>query len=306
MPIPSHKKIMIPILEYLQDGKIVGIKDFVEPMSEIFNLTNEEKLASYSKGKLKFANKVYWALSYLYMANLVDKPKRGIYKINSLGLKKLENKNEIEDYVVLEVRKRHAEIKDQKSDNEDLNDNSTPEESLYESFDEIKSSIYSEIIQTILTKSPYDFEHVVVQLLQKMGYGGELKDSGEVTKYSNDGGIDGIIKEDILGLGRIHIQAKRYQIGSNISREDIQKFVGALAVAQSNKGVFITTSNFSRGAKEYVKNLNSQTTIVLINGEQLAEYIYDFGLGMQTQKVIEIKSLDSDFWDELKDDERIK
>lgn len=131
-----------------------------------------------------------------------------------------------------------------------------------------------------------------------------LRTLGIVTRYSNDEGIDGIIKEDVLGLGRIHIQAKRYKQGSNISREEIQKFVGALAVAQSNKGVFITTSKFTKGAKEYVNNLNATTTIVLINGEQLAEYIYDYGLGMQTEKFIEIKKLDSDFWDSMQDEEK--
>ncbi|MFY7741542.1 MAG: restriction endonuclease [Flavobacterium sp.] len=135
-----------------------------------------------------------------------------------------------------------------------------------------------------------------------MGYGGEIKNSGLVTKASNDGGIDGIIKEDVLGLGRIHIQAKRYKLESTVGREEIQKFVGALAVAQSNKGVFITTSYYSKGAIDYVNSLNGSTTIVLIDGEKLAEYIYDFGLGMQVEQTIEIKKLDADFWDSMKDE----
>lgn len=139
-------------------------------------------------------------------------------------------------------------------------------------------------------------------LLQKMGYGGEIKDSGLVTSPTNDGGIDGIIKEDILGLGRIYIQAKRYQMKSSIGRDEIQKFVGALAVVQSNKGVFITTSYFTKGAIEYAESLNGTTSLVLINGKQLAEYIYDFGLGMQVEQTIEIKKLDTDFWDSMKDE----
>ncbi len=153
-----------------------------------------------------------------------------------------------------------------------------------------------------MTKTPTSFEKLVVMLLQKMGYGGEIKNSGLVTKVSNDGGIDGIIKEDVLGLGRIHIQAKRYKMDSCIGREEIQKFVGALAVAQSNKGVFITTSYYSKGALEYVNNLNGSTTIVLIDGKQLAEYIYDYSLGMQVEQTIEIKKLDADFWDSMKDE----
>jgi restriction system protein len=138
-----------------------------------------------------------------------------------------------------------------------------------------------------------------------MGYGGEIKDSGTVTKISNDEGIDGIVKEDILGFGRIHIQAKRYKLEDCIGREHIQKFVGALAVAQSNKGVFITTSYFAKTAIDSVKNLNGATTIVLIDGQELAKDIYDYGLGMQVEQVIEVKKLDADYWDNMKDDEKL-
>lgn len=134
-----------------------------------------------------------------------------------------------------------------------------------------------------------------------MGYDGEIKDSGFVTKASNDEGIDGIIKEDVLGFGRI--QAKRYKLDICIGREDIQKFVGALA-SKSNKGVFITTSYFSKGAIDYVKNLHSSTTIVLNDGEKLAEYIYDYGLGMQIEDTLQIKKLDADYWDSMKDNEK--
>ncbi len=153
----------------------------------------------------------------------------------------------------------------------------------------------------ILNKSPREFEKLVVMLLQKMGYGGEVKAAGEVTQYTNDKGIDRIIKEDVLGLGRIHIQAKRYARENTIGRDEVQKFVSALVVAQSNKGVFITTSSYSKGAIEYAENLNGTTTLVLIDGNNLAEYIYQYNLGMQTEQTIEIKKLDSDFWDSIDD-----
>ena len=141
-----------------------------------------------------------------------------------------------------------------------------------------------------------------MKLLQEMGYGGEVKSSAFVTQYSNDQGIDGIIKEGILGLGKIHIQAKHYGRGKTVSRQEIQKFVGALAGAQSNKGVFITTSTYSSGATAYAEDLSGNTTVVLIDGEQIAEYVYDSGLGMQVEQVIELKKLDSDFWDAMDDD----
>lgn len=181
--------------------------------------------------------------------------------------------------------------------------NQTPQEQLLESYNNIRKNVYSDILTTILSKTPAEFEKLVVTLLQRMGYGGEIKDSGIVTKASNDEGIDGIIKEDILGFGRIHIQAKRYKLDSCIRREDIQKFVGAIA-SKTNKGVFITTSYFSKGAIDYVKNLHSSTTIVLIDGEKLAEYIYDYGLGMQIEDTLHIKKLDADYWDSMKDDEK--
>jgi restriction system protein len=177
----------------------------------------------------------------------------------------------------------------------------TPQEKLYESFKDIRKSIYQEILNTILDKTAVEFEKIVVLLLQAMGYGGEIKDSGLVTQSSNDGGIDGVIKEDILGFGRIHIQAKRYKLDSGIGREAIQSFVGALAVAQSNKGVFITTSYFTKAAIEYADSLNGSTNVVLIDGEKLSEYIYDYGLGMQVDQVIHIKKLDADFWDSMQD-----
>ena len=304
MPIPKHDEIRLPILNLLKNGDQIKIRDFVEPMAKYFNLSEEEKTQKYASGQNdKFANRVFWAISYLNMSGLIDKPKRGIYKINEKGLLLIETPEKIDIYIKKELAKRKAKQSDNKAEVvPERNSELTPWEILSNAYEEIQQSIFSDILDTILLKTPKEFESLVVQLLQKMGYGGELKNSGIVTQYSNDKGIDGIIKEDVLGLGRIHIQAKRYKPDSNVSREDIQKFVGALAVAQSNKGVFITTSNFTKGAKEYVENLNATTTIVLINGEKLAKYIYEFGLGMQIEETIEIKKLDSDFWDNMKDE----
>ncbi|MEQ8562039.1 MAG: restriction endonuclease, partial [Cytophagales bacterium] len=218
------------------------------------------------------------------------------------GLELLKTPEKVVEYVHDELAKRD-EKKPKKSEvNITPEAQLTPEESLYDSFEGIKSSIYAEIISTINSKAPKEFEKLVVMLLQKMGYGGEVHNSGEVTKQSNDGGIDGIIKEDVLGLGRIYIQAKRYAEGNSVGREDIQKFVGALAVSQSNKGVFITTSYYAKTAIDYCNSLSATTNIVLIDGKKLAELMYEYGLGMQTEKTIEIKKLDSDFWDAMMDE----
>lgn len=309
MPIPKHNEIRVPSLELLKKNGTMKLGDFMEPLINHFHLSETEVNEVYPSGNgYIFYDRVSWALSYLNMAGLLDKPKRGFYKINEIGLELVKTPNTVDDFIEKQLTKRDQTKKNKKNSQEGFNieeplNNLTPQEKLYASFSSIRSSVYQDILNTILSKTPTEFEKLVVALLQKMGYGGEIKDSGLVTKASNDGGIDGIIKEDILGLGRINIQAKRYKLDSAIGREEIQKFVGALAVAQSNKGVFITTSYYSKGAIEYAANLNGMTTIVLIDGNQLAEYIYNFGLGMQVEQTIEIKKMDSDFWDSMKDDE---
>ena len=309
MGIPKHDEIRVPTMELLKTNGTMKLRDFIEPLAKHFKLSEEEVNEMYPSGNGHiFYDRISWALSYLNMAGLLDKPKRGMYKINETGINLLKTPEKVDKFIEKALEKREPTRQKKKTTEEQLtiDDSSselTPQEKLYSSFANIRKSVYTDILNTILTKTPIAFERLVVTLLQKMGYGGEIENSGLVTKASNDGGIDGIIKEDVLGLGRIHIQAKRYKLDSGIGREEIQKFVGALAVAQSNKGVFITTSYYSKGAIEYANNLNGSTTLVLIDGKQLAEYIYDFGLGMQIEQTIEIKKLDADFWDSMKDDE---
>ena len=299
MTIPKHDGLRLPVLQLLSEVEQLRLKEFEAPIAKHFKLSNDEISQEYESGNGKILyDRISWALSYLNMAGLVQKPKRGIYQISSTGLDRLKTPSTLNDYIAekiaqrTNVNKKAISIPPQEQ---------TPDEELEASYLQIREATYDDILDTILSKSPRDFEKLVVTLLQKMGYGGEVKESGQVTQYSNDKGIDGIIKEDVLGLGRIYIQAKRYARDNTIGRQDIQKFVGALAVAQSNKGVFITTSRYSKGAIEYANNLNGSTTLILIDGTQLAKYIYDYGLGMQTKKTIEIKTLDSDYWDNMDD-----
>ena len=309
MAIPKHDEIRVPALNLLSQRESLKVREFEKPLAQHFSLTDDELFQEYESGNGKiFYDRITWALSYMSMAGLVQKPKRGIYQISEVGRAQLKTPDKINDYIAEQVEKREPVKRVKKVDGNTLlenltrQDNLTPQEQLYASSEKIRSSIYNEIISVILSKSPRDFENLVVMLLQKMGYGGEVKSAATVTPYSNDKGIDGIIKEDVLGLGRIHIQAKRYARDNTVGREEIQKFVGALAVALSNKGVFITTSSYSKGALEYAENLNGATTLVLIDGRKLAEYIYDYDLGMQTEQTIEIKKLDSDFWDSMSDE----
>ena len=302
MAIPKHDELRLPVLQLLNQQNQLRLKEFESPIAQHFKLNEHETNQEYDSGNGKILyDRISWALSYLNMAGLVQKPKRGVYQISPTGIEQLKSPETLNNTIAEKVAKRTPNKKSISNNTQEQ----TPSEELKASYQLIREAKYSEIIETILNKTPRDFEKLVVELLQKMGYGGEVKAAGKVTQYSNDKGIDGIIKEDILGLGRIYIQAKRYARDSVISRQEIQKFVGALAVAQSNKGVFITTSYYSKGAKEYAENLNGTTTLVLIDGIKLAGYIYDYGLGMQTKETLEIKELDSDYWDTMDDDTKL-
>ncbi len=324
MAIPRYDEIMRYALDLLNDGSARRPKGLEAELARQFELTEEELGQMYDSGNGPvFLDRISWALSYLKMAGFVTRPKRGHYKINAEGLELLSNPEKVKAVVKIKLRirdkrKKLAELGDfgelaepNEADAEgaegavevvDEDSNQTPQDRLEEAYKNIRQSAYEAMLDTIMSKTPRAFEHLVVKLLEQMGYGGEVGAPGEVTPASNDGGIDGVIKEDVLGLGRIHIQAKRYDRDNTVGRSEIQKFVGALAVAQSNKGVFITTSRYSSGALKYAESLHGSTTLVLIDGQKLAKYMYDYNLGVQKEQTIEIKKIDGDFWDAMQDD----
>lgn len=306
--IPPFDEIGIQALKELQSGAVMRAKDLRDPLARFFKLTDEELNTKYQSGSREiFLDRISWALSYLFIAGLVEKPQRGDYKISEKGLTMLSSytDDQINSYVKKEVNANSSKKSTQsKATNSaslhiENKDERTPEEELTDSYNRIKRNMQSQILTTILSKQPQEFERLVVELLQAMGYGGEVKNSGVVTKLSNDGGIDGIIKEDILGFNHISIQAKRYALDHKVCRDEIQSFVGAVAGTPSKKGVFITTSDYTKGATDFVEGLNGSPTIILINGQQLTEYIYDYGLGLQTERVLKIMKMDVDYWDAM-------
>lgn len=309
MSIPKYDEVMPAVLQELAkpDVGIVSWKSLEDPLAEYFNLTEEDVAKEYESGNGRiFLDRISWAITYLVIAKLVERPKRGFCTITDLGHTKVGNTDEIKSYVKQKLAEHDAQRKESKQESDEIHSSElsvdiTPDEALNQAAQNIREKVYEDILDTILSKTPYEFEKLVVKLLDKMGYGGQVKDAAQVTQATTDGGIDGIIKEDILGLGKIHIQAKRYARENSVGREEIQKFVGALAVAQSNKGVFITTSSYSKGAIEYADSLYGSTNMVLIDGVKLAEYIYDYSLGMQTEQLIEIKKMDVDFWDSMQE-----
>lgn len=301
--IPKHFEIRLPALKLLNENQELQMRQFEPFLAQIFGLTDEEIQEEYESGNGRvFYYRISWALSYLNSAGLVARPRRAVYQITELGRKMLKKPGEIDLFIAEAMAKMRGEKPSKKASVPEAQPELTPQEELYTTARRIQEARYDELIETVLSKTPREFENLVVLLLQRMGYGGEVKEAGQVTPYSNDGGIDGIIKEDVLGFGRVHIQAKRYAREISVGRVDVQNFVGALASVQSNKGVFITTSTFAKSAREYANNLRGETKIVLIDGLQLAQYLYEYNIGVQVEHSVVIKKLDSDFWDALQDD----
>jgi restriction system protein len=248
-----------------------------------------------------FVNRVAWAKTHLKMAGLLDSPKRGYLNITPSGLNVLSEFPERIDLKVLRQQPGYLEARggtksetQNKSSSQDVEASQTPEEQIELAFLALRSSLGSEILSKLRTSSPSFFENLVVELLVAMGYGGTRKDAGQAIGRSGDEGIDGIIKEDRLGLDTIYIQAKRWL--QTVGRPEIQKFAGALQGFRAKKGIFITTSDFSREAVEYASRIESR--IVLIDGEMLWNLMIDFGIGVSKTATYEIKKIDNDYFDE--------
>ncbi|MBP8754819.1 MAG: restriction endonuclease [Chitinophagales bacterium] len=303
MPIPDYQTIMLPLLVKVADGREYKVRDLIEQLAESFNLTDEERKEMLPSGTATlFDNRVAWAKTYLKKAGLVDSPKRAIVTITKEGLEVLKKKPDRIDAKYLRQFPSFVEFQtvNKSEEEKEIEENEistqTPEEGIENLFQKIKKSLALELIDKIVELSPAFFERLVVELLVKMGYGGSIKDAGKAIGKSGDEGIDGTIKEDKLGLDIIYIQAKRWQQGNIIGRPEIQKFVGAIAGQGAKKGIFITTSSFTKEAIDY--SPKNETKIVLIDGKQLAQLMIDYNLGVTIQQTFEIKKIDSDYFGE--------
>ena len=301
--IPDFQTIMLPLLEYYRDNEVHSTSDTVEYISNAFNLSEEQKNQLIPSGlQTTIYNRVIWARTYLKKAGLLESTERSFCRITKRGLDVLNKKPEKIDMKFLEQFPEYIEFKNLKkikktikNDDDELLEKRTPEELIRIGYKVVVDTIKSDILNSIKNCSPGFFEKLVVELLIKRGYGGSLVDAGRAIGRSGDGGIDGIIKEDKLGLDFIYIQAKRWD-KSVIGSPDIQKFVGALTGKQASKGVFITTSRFTNDAVDFVKHLN--TKVVLIDGEQLAQLMIDYDVGVTRAESYEIKKVDSDYFNE--------
>jgi restriction system protein len=296
---------MLPLLEFIADGKEYKMRNVTDELAIKFGVTEEEQKELLPSGVAPvFYNRTAWAKTYLKKAGLIDSPKQGIVIISKRGIEVLKKKpssinvkflKQFSEFVAFQTVKREDESETETETNEEQSIQ-TPEELLEMAYQKIRKSLASELISKVVELSPAFFERLVVELLVKMGYGGSIKDAGKAMGKSGDEGIDGTIKEDKLGLDIIYIQAKRWKPGNVVGRPEIQKFVGALAGQGAKKGIFITTSNFTKEALDYTPR--NETKIVLIDGEQLAQLMIDYNLGCTSQQTYEVKKLDSDYFGE--------
>lgn len=300
MAIPDYQTCMLPLLNFYADSQDHTFREAVESLAKVFHLTDEERREMLPSGQQEvFVNRIGWARTYMKKAGLIETPKRGVNKITQRGLDVLKkNPSKIDVYYLAQFQEfqefralRHTKTEEES----EIEPNSkTPEESLEGAYQKLRVDLASDLLQRLKTCSPTFFERLVVEVIVKMGYGGTRKDAGKAVGKSGDGGIDGIIKEDKLGLDAIYIQAKRWE--NTVGRPEIQKFIGALAQQRAKKGLFITTSSFSADAEDCVSRIEAK--VVLIDGETLAQLMIDHNVGVSTVGIYEVKKIDSDYFSE--------
>lgn len=303
MAIPDYQTCMLPLLRYAGDGEEHQLKDAVQALASEFGLTETELNEFLPSGQQPvFVNRVGWARTYLKKAGLLHGTRRGFFQITPRGQAILKetpaeiNVRYLERFPeFVEFRAKRDSIDEVTAATpSDASPDKTPHEALESAYERLRAELAAEILQTLKASDPSLFETIVVELLVKMGYGGSRKDAGKAIGRSRDEGIDGIIKEDHLGLDNIYIQAKRWD--STVGRPDIQKFAGALQGQRARKGIFITTSDFSREAQDYVLRIDSK--VVLIDGKGLARLMIDFGVGVTSVATYEVKKIDADYFGE--------
>lgn len=300
--VPDFESFMLPFLQYLADGKDHSLRECVDQMGKHFHLNEDDMAELVPSGvESKVKNRTNWAMTYLKKAGLTGSEKRGVYHITKAGKDFLNTKpDKITTKLLSSLSSNFRQFsvgsgktveKHKDNHQEPTDDISTPEDKIESSFQILNTKLAEDLLDKVLEQTPKFFERLVVELMEKMGYG-----VGKVTRYTKDGGIDGIINEDKLGLDRIYIQAKRYQKESKISNGTINSFLGAVSRHGGKKGVFITTSDFTDDAKT-VGTESKNPAIALINGIKLAELMIQYNLGVSTTKTYELKKVDSDYFD---------
>jgi len=291
MPVPDYQTFMLPLLKFAGDEKEHTSREAIDKLSDEFGLTKEERTELIPSGRTPRVNdRISWAATYLRKAQLLSSPARGRFQITQRGLDVLKQNPPRIDVHFLEQYDEFVEFRTrrEKGDNQTpkIGDEQTPDEVIDGAYQTLRQDLATEILETIINCSPAFFERLVVDVLVKMGYGGTRQDAGKAIGRSGDEGIDGIINEDRLGLDVIYLQAKKWDKDKSISRPEIQKFAGALQGQKAKKGIFITTSTFTREAKEFASRIDSK--IILIDGVTLAQLMIDYNVGVNLVAAYEL------------------
>lgn len=298
--VPTFEKFLYPFLLLLKNGEKTT-SQIVEEVADFLGLTEEDKLLRTKSGaSTQLRDRVGWARQYFRRALFIEIPKTGVYRITQRGIDYLNSHDslliedlfvypEFAEYYGVPVKKMESE-QGIKTPVHEL----TPTEQLEQAYESISNDLAADLLSKVMEQTPKFFEHLVVDVLVKMGYGGTNSNAAQVTQLTNDEGIDGIIYEDKLGLDKIYLQAKRWT--NPVGRPVIQQFAGALVGQNATKGVFITTSSYSKEARNYVAGLHQK--IVLIDGNELAKYMIEYNVGVSTKKVYEVKRIDNDYFEE--------
>ena len=299
MAIPDYQSLMLPLLKLASDKSEHSLQEATQIIAKEFHLSEEDFAELLPSGrKTRFYDRIGWAITYLRKAGLLNSSGRGKFQITQRGMEVLKNPphkinvgflEQYEEFVEFRTRRDHS---DDKTPSEEEIEIQTPEEAIEAAYQNLRQTLADEVLQTIKSCSPSFFERLVIDVLVKMGYGGTRKDAGKAIGRSGDGGIDGIINEDRLGLDVIYIQAKKWE--NPVGRPEIQKFAGALQGQRARKGIFITTSTFTNEAKEFASRIDSKIT--LIDGETLSQLMIDYNVGVNSIVNYELKRIDSDYF----------
>jgi restriction system protein len=299
MAIPDYQTLMLPLLEKLGNRQEYSLRQIIDSLAVRFKLTPEEKNELLPSGQLIFNSRTGWARTYLKKSCLIETTKRGFFRISDRGSEVLKQKPGKIDVKFLDQFPEFKEfraIRREKTENEsDIREEelkATPEESLANAYQRLRNEIADDLINQLKASSPNKFENIVVDLLLAMGYGGSRKDAAQAIGKTGDEGVDGIINEDRLGLDVIYVQAKRWE--GTVGRPEIQKFAGALQGQRAKKGIFITTSDFSKEAIDFTSRIENK--IVLIDGHALVQFMIDRNVGVTTSATYEIKKIDMDYF----------
>jgi restriction system protein len=302
MPIPTVENFLLPLLRGLADGEVHPIREFRDKLCDEFGLSEAEREELLPSGQRMVANRIGWARTYLNKAGLIESPKRGYWIVSEEGKRVLErnlpaiDNNFLKQYESFRefLTPKTKEESDTSDGQRDDDSSATPDEVIDAAYLRHRKAVQSDLLETLKKTSPFFFEKVVLQLLRGMGYGG-VTGRGLVTPKSSDGGIDGVIYEDKLGLDTVVIQAKRWE--GTVGRQTVQAFVGSMDLHRSRKGVVLTTSKYSHDAIDYIERIEGKK-VVLIDGDQLTELMIDYQIGVTPTKNYQLVDVSQDFFDE--------